>query len=64
MKIQTTLFYHIKVEKLLEIEKDEWTKRFLHFTHTQLNLISHMMTEIFDYDVIDLEDFLRYDLFY
>ena len=47
------------MEKLIELEKDEWATRFLQLTHTNLTLISHTMSQIFDYDVMCHEEFLQ-----
>ena len=49
-----------QVIKIIHHESEEWPKRLLQYSLTQLSLIDHVMTEIFERKVQSIGDFYRY----
>ena len=49
-----------QVMKIIAHENGEWQKRLLQLSLTQLSVIDHIMNDVFDNDIMCLEDFHRY----
>lgn len=49
-----------QVMKICEHEVGEWPRRLLQYALTQLSVIDHVMTDVFDKQVMSMDDFLCY----